>query len=211
MNKSDLLQAAINFTNEKGFIPETNELAAYLDIEHEDILQVYSDTDELVKDFFREAIAVISEQNNEIEAYESLSFGEGFAHWIYSLADVLKSEPVFSKIGLNVIESGIFFSSAIESELKSIFYELIQHDTNISASAHLLIGDIFFGQLIRDVEHFLKLDLNEELESDQWTERIDKYASFLDSALHNTLPDKGFDYLKTLYSQGEFSLKKWLF
>jgi hypothetical protein len=211
MIKTDLIQHAILFTNEKGFIPEIDELADFLSLELNEIKSFYTSTDDLVTDYFREAIQTIHDQNIDIEAYAELSFGEGFAHWLYSLADLLKQEPVFSRIGWRIIESGIFYGSKIEIEFKELFSSLVVQDNRISSTAQLLVGDLFYGQMIRDFEQFMHTILNDSLNEDQWTERIDKYTSLVDAFLHNDLPDKGFSYLKTLYSQGEFSLKKWFF
>ncbi len=211
MTKTELIQQAILFTNEKGFIPELDELSNYLQIDVLELKTVYNSTDELVIDYFREAFQTIHDQNIDIEAYSELSFGEGFAHWLYSMADLLKQEPVFSRIGWGLIESGIFYSSKIDIEFKELFSSLVIQDNRISSTAHLLIGDVFYGQMIRDFEQFMHAILKESLTEEQWIERVDKFASLLDAFLHNDLPDKGFSYLKTLYAQGEFSLKKWLF
>lgn len=208
MTKEDYLQATLNFTNEFGFVPEIDELAKFLNQTQTEIELVFKSTEEIVVFYFELLFQEFNSEHESIPELNQLSFGESFSHLVFGCVDLLKSEPVFSKISLNIIKSGIFSNSLIQHLLRPHFEKLIMQDVAISTTSHVLIGDLFYNQMIRDWEEFTALNLNEKLSEDQWIERVDKFSKLMDSLLHNDLPEKGLDYLKTLYSQGLFSLKQ---
>lgn len=208
MTKEDYLQATLNFTNEFGFVPEIEELAEFVSQQKTEIESIFKSTEEIVVFYFELLFQEFNHENEAIPELNQLSFGESFSHLVFGCVDLMKSEPVFSKISLNISKSGFFSNSLIQHLLRPYLEQIILQDLAISTTSHVLIGDLFYNQMIRDWEEFTALNLNEKLNEDQWIERVDKFSKLMDSVLHNDLPEKGLDYLKTLYSQGVFSLKQ---
>lgn len=208
MTREELLQLVIDQTIEKGQLPDTDALHKLYNQYSIPIEIQFNETIDVAVYFFETVFELIHTQADETEVLTGLSFGESFSYLIYSAADILEGQLFFAKECLKLVESGIFYSSEIQHLLKPELNRFIATDKLMSNASHLLTGDLFINQMIRDWENLLLLRLNDELSVEAWTERVDKYASLLDSLLHNDLPDKSLDYLKIVFSQQINSITK---
>lgn len=207
MNKEELLQACMSFHDDKGYLPELEELNIQKSIELPNGIKA---TDDIFIFYFEELLGQIRDQETE-DLDISLTFGEQFSQFIFQSIDLLSTHKPFSISCVKWSSSSLFFSSKIEHLLKEELEDYVKLDDAVTSVAHLVIGDLFFKQMIADWEGFVLHGLEEDIPSEQLLERVDKYTQLLDALLHNDIPEKSFNYLKTLYQQGEFSLKKLLF
>lgn len=210
MTQDDLLQAFIDLTAEKGQLPDSSELHVfYSRVQVPEEIQ-FLETIDLAVYFLNQVLDVYHLSKKESGLSNEMSFGESFSFLVYTSTDLFEQHRFFSIQCLELVSTGWFYPSYAKKRLEPEIQQFIQDDKFISSTALLFAGDLFINQLICEWESLILMRLKEEMTTESWTERIDKFSALLDSLLHTDVADKSFDYLKTRFNQEFSSLKSFL-
>lgn len=207
MTQHDLLQALIDYTNDHGYLPVSADLHEFYSRFDVPVEIQFQETIHLAVFYMEQVFELYQEQRQTAGLQSELPFAQAFSFLIFSTADILEEHRFFSVQCLDLTSTGWFYPSYNCRFLEPEFRRFLLSDSQVSNTAHVLTGDWFTEQLIRDWEHLLSLRLKEELDVEGWTERVDKYAVFIESLLHSDIGDKGFDYFKMVFNQEFQSLK----
>ncbi len=137
---------------------------------------------------------------SEIDGFEEYRVSEKFSNFIYTLFDMMDEYPSFVAHHFNrsVLKKG--GSSDFHKEVKELFRDFMNSDSEVAVSAAFLMKDLFYSLLTTQYLYLVKFWVTDESDGKERTlALVDKLTSLLEEIVYNKTFDKSFDLIKYLF------------
>ncbi len=133
----------------------------------------------------------------EIEDFESYSISEKFSNFAFTLFDMMDERREFVEQTFEKLACTPSAGNDFHKELRILFRDFTSSDSNISSSASVFMGNLFYGSLKTQYLLLIKFWLQDDSENQERTWALtDKFTGFMEELLYSKIADKGFDLLK---------------
>lgn len=183
--------------NNKFSIPDLIEAT---EMSASDIFELFPSKKAIREYYFTSLIYQYWAMISEIDGFEEYRVSEKFSNFIYTQFDMMGEHPSFVADYYNktVIYKGS--SSEFHKEVKELFRDFMNTDSEIAVSAAFLMKDLFYSLLTTQYLHLVKFWISDESDGKERTlALVDKLTSLLEEVVYNKTVDKSFDLIKYLF------------
>lgn len=141
---------------------------------------------------------------DEIENFDSYTFGEKLSNFAYTTFDILDEKEAFVERTFKSLILCSYSKTDFEKEVEALMSDFLEDDNNLSVSSTTIINHYFYAFLRRQYLELIRFRLSDASEGHELTMQLtDKLTNFLQELLYNRVLDQGFELGKFIYANKE--------